>query len=55
MIFAITGTGRTATGVLKVLSCMPIKTVPPERLPELVKDVDNPDHARFIYVSTIKT
>ena len=55
MIFAVTGTGRTAAGVLKVLNFLPVKLVSPEVLPDLVKDKGNPEHAKVIYLTNIKT
>jgi alpha-aminoadipic semialdehyde synthase len=52
-IFAITGSGRCAEGVLEILKCLPIKIVDPDELPGLVNDKDNPDHLSCIYVTFI--
>jgi alpha-aminoadipic semialdehyde synthase len=55
MIFGVTGSGRTAEGVLKVLNHLPVKIVSPDQLPLLVKDKENPEHGHVIYLTNIKT
>ena len=55
LTFAVTGTGRTAQGVMTVLRCLPVKEVSPDELEKLAKDTGNPDHAKYIYLTTITT
>jgi len=53
LVFAITGSGRCAEGVLEILKCLPIKVVDPDDLSSLINDKDNPDHLSWIYVTHI--
>jgi len=48
LIFAITGAGRCASGVLEILRNLPIKEVDADHMAALCKDPNNPDHKHNI-------
>jgi alpha-aminoadipic semialdehyde synthase len=53
LIFAVTGRGRTAQGVMKILSNFRIKNIHPDEMEKLVANPDDLQHATTIYVTTI--
>jgi hypothetical protein len=55
MIFAITGRGRTAKGCLEVINNLPIINILPGDVESLVKDKENPDHKKSIYLVNINS
>lgn len=55
MIFAITGRGRTAKGCLEVLNNFPIINISPDQVEKLVKDKNNPNHRKNIYLVNINS
>ncbi|MBS1890034.1 MAG: hypothetical protein JST59_01975 [Actinobacteria bacterium] len=55
LIFGITGRGRTAQGVLKVLGNFKTKTIHPDVMEKLVANPKDPAHATTIYLTTINT
>jgi alpha-aminoadipic semialdehyde synthase len=55
MIFAVTGRGRTAQGVLEVLENLPIKYIKAEDFEKFWETKDDPIHRKTIYVVNINT
>lgn len=55
MIFAVTGRGRTAQGVLEVIENLPITKIKPNDIAKLMEDKDNAQHRTTIYVVNINT
>jgi len=53
LIFAITGTGRCATGVMEILEQLPTQYIDADEIAYLVKDKHNPKHKHVIYVTVI--
>jgi alpha-aminoadipic semialdehyde synthase len=55
MIFAVTGRGRTAQGVIEVLENLPVTHIKAKEVESIMADRDNPVHRKTIYLVNINT
>jgi alpha-aminoadipic semialdehyde synthase len=51
LIFCITGKGRCSQGAFEVLKNLPHKLINPDEMEGLVRDKNNPNHKKFIYIT----
>ena len=53
IVFALTGRGKTSEGVAEILKLLPIKEIPPEELPALFQNKNDPALSQYIYLCYI--